>query len=499
MKIFLTSQIAELDKYTIEHEPIESIDLMERAANRIFQKFKQQFLTDRKVLVLAGPGNNGGDGLALGRMLLQEGFETKVILLHSGKLSEDCHANKMQLEKQFPQFFSEQINRFEAPQISKNEVIVDALFGSGLSRPLANEYKEAVLWMNALDNEIVAIDVPSGLSGEACESDSEAITKANFTYTLQFPKLAMFFAENENYLGEWSVLDIQLHPKGIEETESNYHFLEKKDVSSFLRNRKRFAHKGNFGNLLIWGGSKGMVGAVFLSAKAALRSGAGLVFVHTVAENREIIQSSLPEAIFKETVSPVNNYSNLLIGPGLGTDSNTEARLIKHIQHYSKPLVLDADALNLLAKNYDFLYKLPKNSILTPHPKEFERLFGKTRNSKERMEKAGEMAQRFNIIIVLKGANTLIASPDGKFYFNSTGNPGMAVGGMGDVLAGIIAGLQSQGVEALESALLGVYLHGLAADLALEKQSYESLLPSDVIDYLGKAFIEIRNEKQKNM
>ena len=495
MKFFTTTQIRQLDLYTIGNEPIASIGLMERAADRLLQQFRKDRDMNTEVVIMAGPGNNGGDGLALGRMLLQIGYEVQVILLHSGKISADCKINKERLQEYFPDFFTEQIGRFDPPEMTKDTVIVDALFGSGLSKPVDGIFKKAIEWINSRPNRVISVDIPSGLPGEACATDKDCIVEADFTYSLQFPKLAFLFPENEKYVGKWKVIDIQLHPKAILETDTNFIFVEKANIQPLLISRNRFSHKGTFGHALIWAGKKGMAGAAVLASKAALRAGAGLVSVHSVDENRVILQSTVPEAIFVNELTELDHYNSFAFGPGLGTGDQTAEMLFELLKTLRKPCVLDADALNIISRHKNFLEFIPENSILTPHPGEFERLFGPSANSQERMEKASAMAQEYGFVIVLKGANTLTATPDGKMHFNSTGNPGMASGGMGDVLTGVIASLLAQGYTPEQSALMGVYLHGLAADLALQAQSEESLLAGDVAVNLGNAYKFLR---QKN-
>ena len=269
MKLFTTSQIRQLDQFTIDHEPIASIDLMERAADRILQQFKKDHTLNRDILILAGPGNNGGDGLALGRMLLQAGYDVRVILLHTGNLSPDCRQNKERLTELFPDFFTEHINHFSPATLSGNTLIVDALFGSGLSRDPDGIFAEAIGWINESGKTVVAIDIPSGLPGDGCAKPNQTAVKTHLTYTLQFPKLAFLFAENEKYIGKWQVIDISLHPRGIAETESDVIFVEKMDIQKMLKIRPRFSHKGTFGHALIWAGCKGMAGAAVLASKAA--------------------------------------------------------------------------------------------------------------------------------------------------------------------------------------------------------------------------------------
>jgi NAD(P)H-hydrate epimerase len=490
MKLFKTDQIRQLDEFTIQNEPIASIGLMERAANRMLQQFKKDWDLSRDVLIFAGPGNNGGDGLALGRMLLETGYDVQIVLLHKGKLSNDCETNKDRLLEFFPETFIEQVGKFSPIEISEKTLIVDALFGTGLSRPLDGFFAEAVDWINKSHRTVISIDIPSGLDGEKCGNENEAVIHADYTYTLQFPKLSFLFAENETFVGKWTIIDIQLHPKGIEQTKTPFYFVEKKEVKNHLKTRKKFAHKGNFGHVCIIAGSKGMAGAAILASKAALKSGSGLVSVFSTEENRIILQSTVPEAMFHSQISDWNKFSVLACGPGMGTDKNAKQVFEEFLEENKQidHLILDADALNLLAENPKLWELIPMNTIITPHPKEFERLFGSCENSLQRLQLAKEKAMELNIFIVLKGAYTAICTPNGEIFFNSTGNPGMATGGMGDVLTGIIAGLVAQGYSHEESAILGVYLHGLAGDIALNENSEESLLPSDLIQNIGKSF-----------
>ena len=504
MKIFSTSQIRLLDQYTIEHEPIASIDLMERAAEGLYEEIKHLFPHKPKFVILAGAGNNGGDGLALARLMLSDGWGVQAVLFHNGNLSADCETNKNRLAVRFPAAFSEQTDHFTALNIDKNTVIVDALFGSGLNRPLEGIFAETVRWINSVDNQTIAVDIPSGMHGEQTVKSTDLVVKADATLTLQFPKLGFFFAENEPFVGAWKVIDIQLHPKAIEKESTQWRFTEKSDIVPKLKKRSKFAHKGNFGHVCLMAGSKGMAGAAVLSASAALRSGAGLVTVFGTEENRVILQIAVPEAMYKTDLNNLENYSVFAFGPGIGTKNETKQILEDILSRINSKLstnfplggwgasILDADALNIISQYPDFWNIIPQNTIITPHPKEFERLFGTSENSLERVRKASAKAVERQIVIVLKGAYTAVCCPDGKVHFNSTGNAGMATGGMGDVLTGIIAGLLAQGYSAKDSALAGVYLHGLAADLALETQSEESLLARDVVENVGRAYHFLR-------
>ncbi|MBN2765914.1 MAG: NAD(P)H-hydrate dehydratase [Paludibacteraceae bacterium] len=497
MKIFSTSQVRSLDAYTIEHEPITSIDLMERAAQAIFEAYAKSFNLQRPVLIVAGPGNNGGDALALARILVWVKSDVRVLLLHNGKLSADCETNLKQLRNLRAEIITEITDSFVFPNVNKETIIVDGIFGSGLSRPAEGIFAEAIDHINRSGCEVLSIDVPSGLHGELNPNTSVPIVKATRTFTLQFPKLAFLLPETGIFAGNWSVLDIGLHPEAISQTETPYFFIEKKDIQPKIKKREKFSHKGTYGHVLIFAGSRDMAGAAVLSSEAALRSGAGLVTVHSASCNRIILQTAVPEVIFESDNNEhcisefrdLTKFNAIAIGPGIGQTGETSFFLKSILSAYSNPIVLDADALNLIAAN-DLLHLIPENSILTPHPKEFERLFGKSTNSYDRLQKASTIAQTHKIIIILKGAHTQIFMPDGKIYFNSTGNAGMATAGSGDVLTGIMVGLLAQGYQPQDAALTGVFLHGLAADLIPETE--ETMLASDIIRGLKLAFRTLR-------
>lgn len=485
MKIFSTSQVKQLDKFTIENEPITSINLMERAANALYNEFLGHFPYHCEIVVCAGFGNNGGDALALARKLVDSGYDVKVVMVSSEhELSHDCNENFNRCPVTPMQF--EEFKKRPIP-FEKETIIIDGLFGSGLNRPLEGIFAEAVQFINNSGCQIVAIDIPSGLGGEECIIDDKHVVKADYTFSLQFPKLAFLFAENETYVGRWSVLNIDIHPQGIAKTPSHLFFVQEQDLPK--QKRSAFGHKGTYGHVLIIAGSKGMAGSSVLAAKAALMNGCGLVTVHGPKCNRIIVQTAFSEAMYlsdenEDTISKIENITNfdsLVIGPGLSVCATTENMLEKLLLQIAMPSVIDADALNILSLHKDWLKALPKNCILTPHPKEFERLFGKTSNSLEQLTLAKKMATEYQIIIVLKGAYTRVVCPDGRIYFNSTGNPGMATAGAGDVLSGIIGSMLAQGYKPCEAAVRAVYLHGKHGDNALEHKDMAHLIAEDLI------------------
>ncbi len=499
MKIFTSSQIKELDNYTIEHEPIKSIDLMERVARVLTKAITERWAKSVPVVVFAGPGNNGGDALAVARMLNEQDYQVQTYLFNiTGHLSADCMENRQRLiDKKGRSLLTEVTQEFDPPRLDKGMLVVDGLFGSGLNKPLAGGFASLVKYINQSKAEVVSIDVPSGLMPEDNTYNVSAnIVRANITLTLQHKKLAFLFPENQVYIGQLRVLDIQLSPEGIEKIDTSYTILEQDDARRLLKPRNTFAHKGQMGHALIIAGSYGMAGAAILATKACMRAGAGKVTVHTPKRNVAILQASVPEAIvqmdreetaFSEGV-PTEDFQAMGIGPGLGIGEQTAITLIAQLRRAQCPIVADADALNILANRRAWMQQLPKGIILTPHPKELDRMEGQSLDSHERLQKARELAERLQGYVVLKGHYTAICMPDGHIVFNSTGNAGMATAGSGDVLTGIITGLLARGYNQAEATMLGVFLHGLAGDLAAEELGEESLIASDIIQYLPKAF-----------
>ena len=495
MKIFPSSSIKKLDAYTIENEPITSIDLMERAATVLTKAITDRWNTETPVTIFAGPGNNGGDALAVARMMAEKGYKIEVFLFNTkGELSPDCQTNKELVEMMEEVKFHEISTQFVPPVLTPDHLVIDGLFGSGLNKPLSGGFAAVVKYINSSPAMVVAIDIPSGLMGEENTFNVKAnIIRADVTFSLQLPKLAFLFAENTEFVGEWEVLDIQLSEDGIEEMETNYEMLEIEQILSLIKPRKQFAHKGNFGHALLIAGSKGMAGASVLAARACLRSGVGLLTVHAPMCNNDILQTSIPEAIVETDINETcfavpTDYQAVGIGPGLGRNEETEAALLEQLEHCQTPVVVDADALNILANHRHALTHLPKGSILTPHPKELERLTGKCQDSYERLMKACELARAAHVHIILKGAYSAIITPEGKCFFNPTGNPGMATGGSGDVLTGVILALLAQGYSTEEAAKIGTYIHGLAGDVAQKKQGMIGMIASDIITCLPTAW-----------
>ena len=501
MKILSSNQLKELDKYTMEQEPIASIDLMERAAQALTEAIIRRWDTSHPIVVFAGPGNNGGDALAVARMLSQKNYHVEVFLFNTkGRLSEECQTNLHRLKTCGSIYFTEISTQFDPPILTENHVVIDGLFGTGLNKPLNGGFAAVVKYINASKATVVAIDIPSGLMGEDNTYNIRPhIVRADVTLSIQLPKLSFFFPENEEIVGEWELLDIGLKQSYILAAESPYSILEEEQIRSLIKPRKRFAHKGSFGHGLLIAGSYGMAGASILSAKACLRSGIGLLTVHVPIYNHDLLQTTVPEAIVQTDIheryyaEPVDlsKYKALAIGPGLGQEEDTALAMMEQIQASNIPVVLDADAINILSSHRNWLSRLPKQSILTPHLGELERLTGKCMDTYERLTKVKELAAYLHSYIIVKGAWTIIVTPDGRCFLNPTGNPGMATAGSGDVLTGILLALLAQGYCQEEACQLGVYVHGLAGDLAAETMSQIAMTSGDIIAALPQAWKKI--------
>lgn len=498
IKIFPTDKVKELDEYTILNEPISSIDLVERAATVFIHEFCRRYSKQTRIVIFAGGGNNGADALAVARLLHDEAYRVETYLLNPHHhLSADCEINKQRLLNRERVEFIEVVENFVPPVLGEHDVVIDGLFGSGLNRPITGGFAAVVDHINHSEATVVSIDIPSGLFGEDNRrNDPEAIIHAHLTLTFGFPKLAFFLPENEPYVGEWKILDIGLHPGVIEQTSTPYTLITEEDIAYTLKPRKRFSHKGTFGHALLIAGSRGKLGAALLAARACLRSGAGLLTVHIPQRGESVFQTAFPEAMLSfdahqdyfTTVPEISKYAAVGIGPGLGQHLESATALERLLQPNGKPVVLDADALNMLASNKDLLNRIPIHSILTPHPKEFDRIAGESTSAYERLMKAQSFAAEHKLCVVLKGAYTAICTPLGNVYFNNSGNPGMATAGSGDVLTGIILGLLSQGYDPVTAAVIGVFIHGAAGDLAAAYYSEESMIAGDITDMLGKAF-----------
>lgn len=482
------------DAYTIENEPISSVDLMERAATQVYFWLMRNLKSKEvSIKIFCGMGNNGGDGLVLARLLATQDIYAQVFILHvSENFSHDCEVNYERL-KAIPEVPMYGIfSKDDFPIIDDNDIVIDALFGSGLNRPLEGVAAELVRHLNDNHAIRIAIDIASGLNGDSIGDPSNPIIHADYTLSMQFPKMAFLYPENEQFVGKWEVLDIKIHPDYIENLETLNFYTTADVVRPLLHKRGKHSHKGTYGHALLVAGSTGKTGAALLASEACLRSGVGLLTTHLPKLAMLPLQVYLPEAMISvdksddyfSQVPDLQSYNAIGAGPGLGKADETADALKHLIQDAQVPMVLDADALNIVAENKTWLSFLPERTIITPHPKEFERLFGKTENSAQRLELQREMSRKHNIVIVLKGANTAITFPNGTCFFNSTGNPGMATAGSGDVLTGIILSLLAQRYTPEEAAIIGVFMHGRAGDKAAAEKGMEAMIAGDITKQL---------------
>ena len=500
MKILNKDQIKKTDAYTIKSEPITSIKLMERASQKVADWIDNHFIKDKKekhFTIFAGKGNNGGDGLAIARLLSKKGHLVDVYICHfKEEGSSDFEKNLKRLPKKIG--LHHLYDAKKLPKISTESIIIDAIFGIGISSPIKGFTQKIVDHINKLHHTVISIDMPSGLPSEEIEGfDKSHCIKASFTLTFQLPKLSFFLKENDIFLGKWETLNIGLSSAFIQKQESHFMALDFDLVRSILAPRPKYGHKGTFGKACLLAGGSGIIGAAILAAKACLKSGVGTLSVQLPKSGVLAMHAHLPEAMilnneefnYVESKLDYASFDALGIGPGIGNHLGTQKLIKAIIQDFKGPIVFDADALNILSENKTWLSFLSPYTILTPHVGEFQRLIGKEFKSDwEMIQEARSWSFKYNCILVVKRAYTIIATPNQTIAFNTTGNPGMATAGSGDVLTGIITALLAQGYDPIKATYLGVYVHGLAGDFAKEKVGMESLIASDISDNLSHAF-----------
>ncbi len=500
-KIFKAASVKMLDEYTIEYEPVSSLDLMGRAAMAWTRKFLDVFRTPAEVAVVAGNGNNGGDGYCVACLLAEHDWNVTVFrLMPDSTQSVDCKVNYQRWLDMGGQIVD--VRQADDFVPGKQAVIVDAILGSGINRKVEGVMGEVIRLINCLANQVVAVDIPSGLMGEDNTlNDRENIIKADYTFTFQFPKLAFLLPENAEYVGEWHVVDIHLDVRAIVNTETCWYYIDKEEVKKLLPVPLKFAHKGLNGCGLLVAGRRGMMGAAVLAAKAALRSGIGLLYCHVPKQEGGILQMSVPEAILDfdsseegfAFISGCGRFDAVAVGPGLGQSPETCAGLRRLLKEWRGVTVLDADALNLMSEHPEMLDLLHEKCILTPHPKEFERLAGKSENDFDRLKKLSIFACQYHTYVVLKGAYSAIATPQGKLFFNMSGNPGMAKGGAGDVLTGVLLALAACGMEVFDVVRCGVFAHGLAGDILARQYGYRGISAGMLAEAMSEAWKELEN------
>jgi hydroxyethylthiazole kinase-like uncharacterized protein yjeF len=492
-KILSAYQTRLADEYTIEHSNISSWELMEMATSSFFDALMGHSVYRKRVIVICGVGNNGGDGLALCRMLRKKGIYARAVLVKfKDELSPDCISNLELLEDVT---IVEHIS--DLPNLDLSDIVIDSIIGSGLKNKVNGLIEEVVDRINLSGKQVVSMDIPTGMSGDKIIQFGAPVVNADLVISFQRPKLSFFYPEHGSFIKNWEIVDIGLDEQFIQNQKSNSFWIDKK-VFDMVKYRPRISHKGTYGHALLMVGALGKMGAAILSSKACLRTGAGLLTTHVPSCGYGIMQIAVPESICHadrsendlSSLVDLDTYSVVGFGPGVGVSENTSTLLRTLIQEVKVPMVIDADGLNILSEEEDLLADLPPNTILTPHVGEFKRLVGEFYDSEERHAKLRAFSKQNNCIVVLKDAYTVIASPEGDLYFNSSGNQGMATAGSGDVLTGMITALLAQGYPALEAAILGVYFHGDAGDKAAEKKGHHALIASDIID-----FIELRTKE----
>lgn len=493
MNLFSPSEVKKWEKYTMSVLGISSLQLMEHAAECCEKWIAAHYNSSLDIIIFCGSGNNGGDGLALARLLYYRGFTVDVFIDESAKFTEETLVNLKRC-KDLSEIIIKDFSNFESDSLHENTVVIDAFFGTGLNRAIIGKTADLIEILNELKCHKISLDLPSGLFCDEFSPDTSVIFKADQTLTFQILKRSMLHPETSPYCGKIHILNLGLLPEFNDINSSTYSTIDDTLILNIYKPRQEFSHKGSHGKSVVIAGSYGKIGAAVLAIKACVKTGSGLTVIVAPDCGYEILQISCPEAMFISVGE--NHIENLSlksegvvgIGPGLGQNAGTEKCFLEFIKDCKHPLVIDADALNLLAKNPNFLSFLPLNSILTPHPKEFERLFGVTKNSFERLYLARKEAVKWNVIIVLKGRHTQVITPEGKVYYNLTGNSGMAKGGSGDALLGIITSLLAQGYSSEQAAVLGVWMHGKAGDFAAEKYSTEAMTSSDLIEELSNVF-----------
>lgn len=496
MKILTSEQIRRVDAETIKREGIPSLELMKRAAKAFYDRFTERFPDKNSpVLIFAGVGNNGGDGLVVARLLNKSGYNVKVCIVeYSDHYTEDCAHNVRRIKAENISYMKVREEK-EIPELSGYDLLIDGIFGTGLSREVSGIAATVIQRINESGKPVISIDVPSGLF---LDRPTSFAVHATETITFQIPKLALYLPDNQAYTDKVTIVPIGLNKEAIAQEASNMSLVERCNIRALLKPLHKFAHKGTQGHGLLIGGSLGKIGSVCLASRAALRSGCGLVTAFVPGCGTSVLQTAFPEAMVIEdrngthitSIGYTIRHDAVGIGVGMGLLPETQEAFYRFIQQNRAPMVIDADGLNILSKNREWLSLLPPDTILTPHPKELSRLIGEWREDYEKIEKTIAFAKKYRLIVVLKGAYTLIVTPE-HLYVNRTGTPALATAGSGDVLTGIITGLLAQGYSPLEAAQSGVFLHGLTADLTAAEIHPRSFIASDIIDNLGRAYFEI--------
>lgn len=505
MKIFSTENIRKIDRVTIDEEGVSSQELIRRVAEGVTGEIVGRWSPSTPVVIFAGSGNNGADALVVGRLLLEAGFYPRILLFNfkGNSLSRDCLQAKRDLLATGYQGLFEVIDRAELPSLGPEHLVIDGLFGSGLRDPLEGGFMMLARLISESGAYVISIDVPSGMFGDwNSRIIGRNVVHANLTMAVQFPRLAFFLADNAPLVGRWKTIDIGLSRRAILETPTKYFYVERDEIKAVLNPREAFSSKRDYGHALLFAGCYGMAGAAVMAAKGALRSGVGKLTVHSARSVFPIVQSQVVEALFSpdrqdyviSDMSPRFNCSAIGVGPGIGTNDATRGAFETLVKSYKRPLVIDADALNAISQTPSLLDHIAPGSILTPHAGEFDRIFGAQVSAEGRLLKAIEVSHRYKILIVLKGRYTATVRPDGKVFFNSSGTPAMATAGSGDVLTGIITSLLAQGYKPEAATVAGVFIHGLAGELAAESHGEYGTTGLDIAEAVGRAIKMIMDQ-----
>lgn len=498
MKIFSTENIRKIDRVTIEDEGVSSQELIRRVAEGVTGEIVGRWSPSTPVVIFAGSGNNGADALVVGRLLLEAGFYPRILLFNfkGNSLSRDCDQAKRDLLATGYKGLVEIIDRAELPSLTPDHLVIDGLFGSGLRDPLEGGFMMLARVISESGATVISIDVPSGLFGDwNARVIGRNVVHATLTMAVQFPRLSFLLGDNAELVGRWKVIDIGLSSRAIMETPTKYFYVERDEVRAVLKPRKQFSSKADYGHALLFAGCYGMAGAAVMAARGALRSGVGKLTVHSARATFPVLQSQVPEALFSpdrqeyviSDMSARFSCTAIGVGSGIGTNDATRGAFETLIKSYKRPLVIDADALNAIAQNQTLLDHIAPGSILTPHAGEFDRIFGTQTSDEGRLLKAIEVSHRYKLLIVLKGRYTATVRPDGKVFFNSSGTPAMATAGSGDVLTGIITSLLAQGYKPETASVAGVYIHGLAGEIAAETEGEYGTTAMDIASCVGRA------------
>ncbi len=502
MKIFSTESIRNIDRITIEEEGVSSQELIHRVAEGVVNEILANWGPSKPTVIFAGSGNNGADALIVAKLLIEAGFNPQILLFNvkGNSLSRDCRLAKQQLLTLGNVNLTEIIDRAEIPTLNPDHLVIDGLFGTGLRDPLEGGFKSLARHISESGATVISIDIPSGMFGDwNARVLNRNVVHADITMAVQFPRLAFFLSDNAQLVGRWKTIDIGLSQRAINEIPTKYYYVEREDIRQVLRPRPDFCSKADFGHALLIAGCYGMMGAAQMAARAALRAGVGKLTVHSARCGFDVIQSTVPEALFSpdrndiliSDMTPRYSYHAIGVGPGIGTNDATKGALETLIKTIKRPMVLDADALNIVSQIPALIDHIAPGSILTPHAGEFDRIFGSQASAEARLLKALEVAHRYKLIIVLKGHYTATVRPDGKVFFNSTGTAAMATAGCGDVLTGVITSLLAQGYKPETAAVAGVYIHGLAGEIAAEAEGEYGTTAMDIASSVGRAIKQI--------